>query len=516
MDLVNALMTQLKGLWGRWNAGQRAGMVAALLASVATIVGVGIWATTPEYVIVTDHLSPQQAAEVVSTLESENIGYRLNYSGSAVLVSKQDVSRARLALKDVIAVVDNNDESLVSEGIWSDPTLHQAKLARQLESRLARSISQLSPVKSATVHLTLADSTPFLRDRTAAKASVILELQPHTVFSGTDARSIASLVAHSVENLTPENVSILDTSGRLLSSSQGLEADVTGQLSYRSRVESDLASKAESILTQMLGPGRAVVRVTADVDFTETQTKETRYDPESKVKVSETVHSESTTGASKSAGAPAGASQNMDSLAFKASGTGSGSKVETNTTTYENAKTEDTVHRVPGKITRLTVAAVVQLPQAATTADDQVAAAPVVTREQIEKIIKQAVGFDTARLDEIEVISAPLTGNAELLAPLPAPSAWEESGPLLKNISLGLASLVALVLGFLVIRRMQPIVVETESKESLPAELVLRKADLSRQALDDPETVATVIRSWLDEPGEQKAVPQKPTLRKVG
>ncbi len=512
MDLVKTLSTQLRGLWGRWNSGQRVGIVAALVLSIATIVGVGLWASTPEYVTVADRLSPQQAAEVVSTLESSGIKYRLNYAGSSILVGKSDLNRARLSLKDVISTSEQ-PEPMISEGIWSDPTLHQARLSRQLELRLARSISQLSPVKTATVHLSQAENTSFMRQRGAAKASVILELQPHAMFAASDARAVASMVAHSVENLKPEDVSILDTSGRLLSTTQGMEADVTGQLSYRTRIEADLAAKAEAILTQMLGPGRAVVRVTADVDFTETQTKETRYDPELKVKISETILSESATGSSRlqanASGGAAGASPNMEALAFKSGGGSNGSKMESNTTTYENAKTEDTIHRLPGRITRLTVAAVVQLPTDQAAASTQAAAAPVVTREQVEKIIMQAVGFDAGRQDAIEVLSAPLAGNIPIIEAPPIVRPWDQYGPLLKNLSLGLASIVALFLGFMVLRRMKPIVLETERKESMPPEMVLRIADLAEFVDEDPESVAEVIKAWLEEPGEQRSARQR-------
>lgn len=508
MDFLNKLTSQLLSLWNRWSITQRAGMVVALAASAATIVGVSFWATTPEYVFLSDHLSPQQAAEAVSTLETNNISYRLNYSGSAISVSRKDLSRARLALKD-IAVVGGDEPAAVSEGIWSDPTLHQARMTRNLEQRLARTIMQMNSVRSATVHLTQGESSPFVRDRTAAKASVILDLQPKAVFSGADARGIVALVAHSVENLTPENVTVLDTAGRLLSSAQGVDADVTGQLSYRNHLEADLASKAETILTQMLGPGRAVVRVTADIDFTATQRKEIRYDPESKVKVSETIHSESQAGGSRPSGGPAGAASNLDPLVFKSGSGGAANKVESNTTTYENAKTEDTVHQAPGRITRLTVAAVVQLPQAPAAADGQAAATAAVTRDQVENIIKQAVGFDSSRSDAIEVVSAPLTGNADLFQPPPSGSSWQDYTPLLRNISLALGSLVALVLGLMVIRRMQPIVVETESKGSLPTDVVLRLATLSQQARDNPEAVATVIRAWLDQPAAKEQKLQK-------
>ncbi|WP_437187016.1 flagellar basal-body MS-ring/collar protein FliF [Planctomicrobium sp. SH668] len=507
MDFFNKFSIQIQSLWGRWSVGQRAAMIASVVASIATVSGVGIWATTPEYVAATDRLSPQQAAEVVSALEAEGIQYKLNYAGSAVSVPKNSLSRARLALKDLVGPAAG-DAADISEGIWSDPTLYKAKLNRQLETRLGRSIMNLGSVRNATVHLTPGESSPFLRDRTSAKASVILELQPGAMFSATDGRAIASLVAHSVENLSPENVSILDTSGRMLTSAMsGMEGDVTGQLSYRSRVEADLASKAEAILTQMLGAGRAVVRVTADIDFTDTKTKETKYDPDAKVKISETIHSESTTGSRQTKGIVGQPPEQIDQLAFKAGGSSAPStKMESNTTQYETAKTEDTVHKAPGRINRLTIAAVVQLPESAADAGSTGAAqAPTITSMQIEKIIKQAVGFDANRMDEIEVLSAPLTGNAHMINPVIAVPGWEKYAPLLQNISLGLGALVSLFLGVLVIRRMQPVVVETGNPDAIPPEVVLKKAELAQRAIQNPEAVAEVIRAWLGEATETRS-----------
>ncbi|WP_437205272.1 flagellar basal-body MS-ring/collar protein FliF [Planctomicrobium sp. SH664] len=505
MEFGNRLLTQIKALWEQWSFAQRAGMVAALLASVIAFAAIGLWATTPEYVFLTDRLSPQQAAEIVSLLEAEQIPYKLNYSGSAVSVARSQLSRARLALKDVVTDADTPTEE-ISDGIWTDPAMQQVRLVRQLESRLARSIMQIASVRKATVHLTQSENTPFLRNRAPAKASVILELQPNAHFSGSDARSIISLVAHSVEHLNSENISVLDTSGRLLSTTTGMEADVSGQLSYRARVEADLAAKAETILTQMLGPGKAVVRVTADVDFTELQRKETKYDPDLKVKVSETIHSESHShGNGKNTPLPAGASGNIDPLAFKAAASGSsgGTKVESNTTTFENAKTEDTVREAPGRVKRLTVAAVVQLPDSTPATGGQ-AGASALNEEKIQRIIKQAVGYDAARQDQIEVLIAPLSGTGEILPPVATGTNWDQYSQLLRSLSLGLAAIVALVLGLLVLRRMQPIVVAPPESEQLSSETVLRLAELKTQAREHPAAVATVFKAWLEQaPPEQ-------------
>src|SRR5690606_32544633 len=135
--------------------------------------------------------------------------------------------------------------------------------------------------------------------------------------------------------LRPENVTLMDTSGRMLASKNSGDGSIDAQLEYVSRLESHLASKAEILLSQMLGPGRAMVRVTADVDFTQTERQETTYDPSTKVKLSESIKSESHTGVTSGpAGGPAGTSSN-----FNPSGSGSGgstTKIEDITTQYAN------------------------------------------------------------------------------------------------------------------------------------------------------------------------------------
>jgi flagellar M-ring protein FliF len=501
MEFLNQLRTQLTELWGRWSRAQQVGMLCAVAACIASIVAVGLWTTTPEYVTLTNQLTPQEAAEVIATLEGTGIRYRLNYSGSAISVPKGSLNRARVALKDVLGTSGPEAEAL-DNGLWADPSLNHVRQLRQLEGRLGRSISQMRSVRSATVHITQPESTPFVREQAPAKASVILDLKPNSSFSGSDARSIISLVAHSVEKLTSENVTVLDTEGRLLSSPHGMEADVSGQLNYRTRLEADLAGKAETMLTQMLGPGRAVVRVTADVDFTELQRTQTTYDPDTKVKIREEIRSESLSGSGPGSSGAAGAGSNVSNLQFQAGGPASNRKLEENTTEYANAETRDSFRELPGRVKRLTVAAVVHL--ADPEQEEAAAAGPLITREQVESIIKQAVGFDAARQDAIEVLAAPLNGFDEFAPPVGMLPGWEQYAPLIRMASLGIASLVALVLGMMLIRRLKPIVVETSQSDQLPAETILRIRELSEQTKANPEAAASVLRAWLDEPEENE------------
>lgn len=513
MEFLQQLGAQLAALWTRWSLAQRAGMVIATTLSLAAIVGVGYWATQPEYVVLVNQLGPSEAAEVVSLLEADQIAYQLNFAGSAVSVPRQSVSRARLAIKDIVDTRSQIDDEMPGP-FDSDPTLVHHQLQRIRERQLARSIEQIRSVRAATVHISQPEQTPFVRDRAPTKASVILDLRPNSMFTATDAQAITSIVSHGVEGLSADQVTVVDTDGRVLTRAQGIEADVTGQLAYRRSLESDLAQKAETMLASMLGPGHAVVRVTADVDFTETERKETAYDPDIKVKASETLRSESITGSRPAAGGIAGTPSNVGPRPSSSNDSGSKSTIEENVTEYLNGKVEDSIREAPGKIKRLTVAAIVDLSAAQS---DSGGAAAAITQERVQSIIKQAVGFDAVRSDEIEVLVAPLAGIPDLTQGVDPVPFWEQYSDLIKNVSLGVAAILAFLLGLLLIRRMTPVVLDANTQRGLQPETARRLASLSQQAKENPDAVARVLAAWLDEPVDRAdEQPQQPPQRAAG
>lgn len=510
MDFFKQLNTQLSEIWGRWDRMQRVGIVSVAMLCIAGVVGISMWASTHEFVTLTNNLTPAQAHEVVSTLQAEGIEYQLNFSGSAVSVPVGSISQARIATKGLgqILVEDEEDSGV---GWFADPSQQRSRIERATERRLASSIEKLESVRTATVHITRGDPSPFIREQVPAKASVVLELNSGAAFSGTNARAIVSLVSYAVENLSPEDTMIVDTEGNVLSSSDAVGGDVTGQLDFRRKLENGLSMKAEAMLAPILGHGRAVVRVTADVDFTETNTARTSYDPDGKVKTREQITSQTTQGnnprstdTGTAANINVGSSTNQQTL----------SEEETIDTEFQNAETIDTIREAPGKIMRLTIAAVVELPEPAAGDDAAAAAGPSITKEQVEKIIMQAVGFDPTRSDEIEVMAAKMTGVPDFAAPAGFMSNVGQLAPLVSSASLGIASVIALFLGLKMIGKLKPVVVEVERSETIDPEVRERLADLSEEILQHPEAVSTVLAGWLaDQDGGAKN--DKQTTRKA-
>ena len=490
MNFLKALQAQFAGMWQRYNAQQRTLLLAALTIGIAAIVGVGVWSARSEYVLLAKELGPSQAAEIIGRLQTAGIPYELSYSGSELSVPKQDWNRARLASGNLLDPL-HSEEDTVEGGIFDDPNQIKDRQHRQLELSISRMIMQLNGVAHAEVHISKPESSPFIRDRRPATASVVLSFRPGVMFDRQQAASIVSIVSHAVGGLNPDDITVADTQGRILSEKQsGMGADVAMQLEYQRRLETDLAAKAETMLSQILGPGRAIVRVTAEVDFTQTTREEETYDPDAKVKKTEKITTEDTTNQETSVGG-SGTAANVEASpgGNNASRGAQTQKSETIETEYQNTRRTNTVIEALGRLQRITVSAAVSIPEPAKLAI-----------EDIKKVIEQAVGLSTTREDAIQVIESPLAGLPALDDPaLGGAGPWKQYEGLVRNASLGIASLVVLAIALLTLKKMRPVVVTPPATEGMTLESSRRLSAISKQVEDDPKAIAQMLETWLGE-----------------
>jgi flagellar M-ring protein FliF len=255
---------------------------------------------------------------------------------------------------------------------------------------------------------------------------------------------------------------------------------------------------------------RAIVQVTAEIDFDTMTQKKDVFDPDANVKTQEKVLD------SKNDIAPAipigiaGTPSNIPTDP-NARGNGNGnyknSQVET---TYQNSKTEEVLTKNPGTITRLSVAAIVDVssvtPPAGGTADPSTT--PALDQLQIEKIVRNAVGIQDDRQDVIEVVLAPLAPE-EVEVPAVPGFDWQQWQPLIQSVSLGLAATLAFLIGMMLMKRMKPIVITETVGPGIPLADARRLAALSEQAKAHPEIVANVLSAWLNE--QEPTIPMTPS-----
>ncbi|MCA9155990.1 MAG: flagellar M-ring protein FliF, partial [Planctomycetales bacterium] len=408
---------------------------------------------------------------------------------------KTQWNKARLLLGD-LADPHAADIGLPADSIFDDPSLNHVKLLRQQELKLSRTIMQIGGVQNATVHISKPEPSPFVRDVQPTTASVVLQLGRSTIFSREQAASVVAMLSNSVEGLKPEHVTVMDTTGRLLSAA-GFQADgdMAAQLEYRQMLEANLATKAEMMLAEALGRGRAVVRVSADVDFRRSERRETSFDPESKVKTSEKIKSTQINGVGQAPIGAAGTPSNIGASAVGNQAKPYSEKTEENETQYETTRIEDIIKEPSGTVQRLTVAAMVDL----SVPEGDTATTPL-TKEQVESIIKQAVGFDEERSDKIDVVVTKLVGASPLDPNAVDPvSTWDYVNQVLRNVSLGVASLVALLIGMMVLRKFRSIPFPTQPQTALTAEQAKRISELSARVLEHPDSMAKVLSAWLGE-----------------
>ncbi len=478
------------------NPARRVGMLLVLALAMAVILGVGYWASQPEYRVLFSGLAAEDAGAVTSKLQAQSIPYRLEASGTTLLVPAEQVAQARvlLAADDLPAKGGKGFELFDQAPLGMTPFNQHVNYLRALQAELARTIMQIEPIVQARVHLVRPDPSPFLRDQKPTTASVIVRLRNGASLNKNVVHGIVSLVARSVEGLTRENVAIVDTTGRLLSEEHSPESGAVGaQLDQRRELEKELSARAETMLAKAVGPGRAIVRVAADVNFKRSREKKETVNQEVSAKSSEsTVSSKKTSGAGTAG--PAGTASNLGKGGATKQPGGGLDTEEVTKIEYIVPKSVQEIEDNKEEVERLTIAALVDLSPDEKDGKSE----PRLTLTEAEELIKRAVGFKTGR-DDIKVTQVRLPPTATESLPdqeWDTIQRWQTIAAIVRQGSLGVAALAALVIGWMALRRLRP------SPQGAPAASVTTSPAVERMAQtaqQNPDALARILAQWLEQ-----------------
>lgn len=505
MNSLGQVWQQMRQVWLGMSVGRRVAMVASFTLVMAVLLGVAYFASQPDYRVLYSGLAAEDAGAITAKLQAQGVPFRLEAGGTTVLVPAEQLAQARVELAgEGLPVKGGKGFELFDQSpLGMTPFTQHVNYLRALQAELARTIMQIDPIVHARVHIVRPDPSPFLREQKPTTASIMVRLKPGASLNRNLASGIVSLVARSVEGLARENVTIVDANGRLLSEEHNAETGhINSQMDYRRELENYLSSRAESMLAQVVGPGRALVRVTADLNFQRHREKKETYNPEGRTATKEIITTSKTTGAAGGPRGPAGASANLGKGAAASSGAAGNSLEESIQTDYVVSKVTQEFEEKIGAIERLTIAALVDL-----SGDDKDGkGAAAIALADVQEIIKQAVGFKNGR-DDIKVT------NARLTQPTPAPEGddgwqsvqrWQSIAGLVRSASLGLAALGALGVAWMALRRLRPTpppsTPEPQAAATLVKDPVLEQ--LSATAQRDPELLARVLTRWFEQ-GEQ-------------
>lgn len=437
-------------VWRRTRPIQRIILVTVLLACVGAAALLVGWARQPEMALLYSNLAPEEAAKIVEKVRELGIVYEVKQGGTAVYVPVEEKYTVWLQLAgDGLPSGDNPGYRILDdEKIGAGPFTQRINYTRAMEGELAKTIGLIEGIAAARVHIVRPASNLFRQEEKGATATVALQVRPGWRLGPGSVAAIVHLVAHSVENLRAENVAVIDNTGHLLSGgADSPMATGAGTLfDYKSQVEEYLANKAETMLTKVLGPGRAIVRVDAVIETSSGNKTIEKYDPEGK-----TPQKEELTTKSETPAAPAATAGQAP--------TGGESKEETVVTDYLVSRTVEQTTTMAGNITSITVSAFVDLsnpepaatdnPAAGTAAPAAATPAKKLDLEDVKKVIQNALGLKVA--DGLTVVAVPFHQPEA-----PAPEPEEASAFAGTQFYLDLArhaSLGILVIGALVVLR---------------------------------------------------------------
>ena len=499
--------------------GQMAAVVFGILALVAAGILIARLATpamTPLY----SNLSAADATAITQELNTMGVGYELTDGGTQILVSPGDVATSRLAIsaKGMPSASDGGYTLLDKQGITTSEFMQNVTYQRALEGELANTIEGIKGVNSAIVHIAIPADSVFTKNTDKPSASVMVTMSGGQTLDGEQVQAISNLVAASVPGLTTSAVTVTDANGALLSGGGVAGAASTQQ---QARMETSLTASAQAMLDKVLGPGKSTVNVHADLDYDQRSTKSQTYAYPSQipaltnVTASESYSSNGTNGSGTTVvGSPTpvpmpGASSNASSAYQKSA--------VTETNAVDSTVTERT--GAPGAVRRLTVSVLVD------------AAVPQATVTQLQALVGNAVGFDQARGDAIQVAQVPFDTSAATAAAAAAEAAASADRmtmifDLARKAGIGLLVLGVLVMAFIAIRRQRRTLLDLEALEALERERQIGLATLERLdeegAMDEealavnqrptreainaelvdfaaaePEQVARVLQSWM-------------------
>lgn len=391
MDGIKQLLDRLGERLGRFSFNQKVLLGAVVVAALISAAVFTVWLQRDEKAVLFTNLAPEDAALALEELSKQDVPADLANGGTTILVPEPEVHRLRveLASRGIPSSGTVGFEIFDGQQYGLTEFLQNVNFRRALEGELTKSIESLAGIQSARVHLNLPKPGLFRKESSQPTASVVVRVGRGARLDQDRIAGVQTLVAGSVEGMTPENVAVIDQHGEVLS--QNREGGDVGhsedQLAVKKEVETYLGEKAESMLAEVLGSGRSIVRVDATLNFEKIDREREIYDPEATV-----VRSEER---------------------GETSDPQTGGSEETSVTNYEVNRTVERIVGQVGGIESLSVAVFVDGRYEAAGEGGEPAYVPLSDQEleQIQRVVTTAVGLNATRGDQIEVVNMQFEGR---------------------------------------------------------------------------------------------------------
>jgi flagellar M-ring protein FliF len=534
---------------------QKVTIVLLAGAAVAMVVSLIYFMNREDYQTLYSDLGSDEAGTIVEKLKSQKVPYLVGDSGRSIKVPAERINELRLQL----ATEGLPQGGKIGFEIFDRTNLGMTEFAervsykRALEGELARTILSLKEIGQARVHVVLPKESLFESQSEPTKASVVLKLKSGKQLSQSVVSGIVHLVSSAVEGLTPDNVTVVDSNGRLLSEAHGSpeEALTASQLDLRARTEKELTAKIVNILEPIVGDGRVKADASVLMDFSRREQTEEKYDPQTVIRSQQKVEEQNQGPNNAVAGVPGTKSNSADPgpnfIPIAQNGGGSFAK-HTETVNYEVSKTVKHTLDPAATIQRLSVAVIVDDAVQMEPGKDGAAVRKTTPRsaedlKKIKDLVTAAVGIDMNRGDFLTVENIAFETSPEAVeAPVGFFSDWKTLvRPSLRYVAFLLLFLMAYLLLFRPVSKRLMVSVEQSLSAAPPSREIgegtaspalslatpktvkeleaalgpmgslssadVSKSDILKQRIaefvqKDPEKGAQLVRAWLIEEGK--------------
>ncbi len=510
-------------------------VVALMIGGFAYLIS---WSGRPEYQNLYANLSAEDAGLIVERLKGQKIPYRLVANGSCIQVPAENVHELRMVMasEGLPQGAGVGFEVFDNAKLGMTEFMQNVNYQRALQGELSRTINQIDEIESSRLHLVMPEQTLFVEAERPASASVVLKLKPGRRLNPNQIQGIVHLVSSSLSGLEPENVTVVDNRGKLLagrddaSSDQALSSD---QFMYQRRMETTLENRVKTMLEEVLGPNKAIVRVSCDLDFVRHEETEEKFLPDNQVVRSEQLFNETTTGQGHLPVGVPGVSSNTEEGSIGTDVNRPPAISNRDSTVFQ--KHDQTKNYEIGKVVsrKIMPFATLQRVSAAVIVDGSYA--PVATKkkkaepewqyvargpeemQQFERIVKRAINFSEARGDAVEIQNIPFETAQVVAAPdTPQTGGWGATLKRFKFVFDFLLVALFIILSFLFLVRplVRWLTAETSSNGEIIRQLPktvgelegeysrgggqLSFRDQARQMIEnDGQNSVGVMKAWL-------------------
>ena len=511
MELFRQISDSLTKVFGKVPPGKRLALMGMMVFVVAATIGLLYWAFRPHYKVLFSELSLKDSGDIVQELQDKNIPYRFEQDGTRILVPASDLYDTRLMLagQELPGEQGVGWELFDQTNLGVTDFVQKLNYRRGLEGELARTILQLDPVEAVRVHLVMPEESLFRENQRETMASVTLRMNGRRKLSREQVEGVTYLVSSAVEGLSPENVTVVDSRGLILS--ERTEANPVirlsaSQLEIQRQVESNLVGKGQNLLDKRFGPDRSAIQVTVELDFQQRELTRELYDADNPSTRSEEITVNTSTGSDTSS-----------------------SRNEATVTNYELNLTREHLVNPIGQVRRMSVAVMVD-GNYETVTDPQSGAPqrefneiPADELAEVASMIRSALGFNPTRGDEITVISVPFQDVNLIGVEDVAIDRWDLALRYGQKIMTLLAIILMLLMVRNFVRRAQTVAGRVSGPPQLAAGLdrqleelgplpsfedelsqEARSASMLKEQVSDfvdekPDTAAKLLKSWLVE-----------------